>query len=1163
MSAASAASAGSAGGAGSAVEGAGAVGAGPLPFDLCGPLPTGTTVLEASAGTGKTHTVGALVARFVAEGRARVEELLVITFGRAASQELRERVREHLVRAERALGEPAATRAGDDPVLALLAGGDGAGPGEVAERRRRLALALADVDAATIATTHQFCHQVLGGLGVAGDTDRGTRLVEDLDDLVVEVVDDLYVRGFGAPGAPPPPFDRACALALGRAAVGDPQARLEPSDEDGATPAGVRRRFAAGVRREVDRRKRRLGVLSYDDLLVRLAAALEAEDAPARDRMRARWRVVLVDEFQDTDPVQWQVLERAFHGHATLVLVGDPKQAVYGFRGGDVVTYLAAAARAEHRRTLAVNHRSDAPLVAALGGLLEGAELGDPGIVVRPVEARRSGSRLAGAPHAAPVRLRVVTRPDVGVADPAQLPPVARVREHVARDLAADVARLLASGATYDGRPLVAGDVAVLVSTHHQAGVVHAALRARRVPAVVAAGGSVFATPAADDWLVLLEALEQPHRSGRVRAAALTPFLGRTARDLALAGDRLTDDLGGLLRGWADLLAGRGVAALLEVASAERGLPQRVLSLPDGERRLTDLRHVGQALHEAAVTEGLGLAALVEHLRRRRAEAATDASLERTRRLDSDAAAVQVVTLHASKGLEYPVVLLPFAADRFERSPDMLLLHADDGTRLLDVGGEASPGRRERLARARAEDDGEALRLLYVGLTRAGAQVVLWWAPSRNAETSALHRLLLGRAAGSPQVPDRVPVPPDAEALARLRAVAGRCAGVALERSEVVEEPGAVPAPPPPGPLTVSVLGRGLDTTWRRTSYSALAAAGERAAAEAGVGSEPETGEREDEDIAGTADAGPAGSWPGAGSWPEGGTAAAGEDPVEAALRAVPSPMVDLPAGTAFGTLVHGVLEDADAQAGDLRAELAERAREHLARRPLDLDAGALADALVPVLRTPLGPLADDRALVDVPRTDRLAELEFELPLAGGDDPAARAALLGELAPLLREHLPPGDPLAPYAERVGAPGLAEQPLRGYLTGSLDLVVRLQGARGPRYLVADYKTNRLGDPAGPPLTAWDYRPAALDQVMAGSDYPLQALLYCVALHRFLRWRQPGYDPAVHLGGVLYLYVRGMCGPGAPREQGRPSGVFAWSPPPGLVTALSDLLHGGAA
>jgi len=291
--------------------------------------------------------------------------------------------------------------------------------------------------------------------------------------------------------------------------------------------------------------------------------------------------------------------------------------------------------------------------------------------------------------------------------------------------------------------------------------------------------------------------------------------------------------------------------------------------------------------------------------------------------------------------------------------------------------------------------------------------------------------------------------------------------------------------------------------------------------------------------------------------------------------------------------LVHAVLENTDPQAPDLLAELRLRSAEQLARRTAPLTPDQLAQSLLPVLHTPLGPLAAGITLRDIPIRDRLAELEFEVPLGGGDEACGDVVggggtrvgiTLGELAPVLRRHLRRDDPLAGYADRLASPGFSWLPLRGYLTGSLDAVLRLPG---PRYLVVDYKTNWLGEiggaPSHPPgraalqapdpkpaegsmsalspgLSAWHYRPAALDTVMAESDYPLQALLYCVALHRFLRWRQPGYDPALHIGGVLYLFVRGMCGPDTPVVDGRPCGVFGWQPPAELVTALSDLLDG---
>ena len=1125
----------------------------PATFDVCGPLPAGTTLLEASAGTGKTFTIAALATRYVAEGRAELSQLMLVTFGRAATQELRQRVRERLVATERALTDPAAARTSGDVLVEHLAA---VSDEEVALRRRRLTAALADFDAATIATTHGFCHQMLAGLGVAGDTDPDATFIESSADLVDEVVDDLYLARFAAPGAPAPAMSATCARAVARRAVADPQAELAPPDADSATEAGQRYAFARDVRVEVDRRKRQRRLLDYDDLLIRLRDALAdpRTGAHARQRVRSRYRVVMVDEFQDTDPVQWEILRLTFHGHVTLVLIGDPKQAIYAFRGADVVTYLQAAEAADTRATLGRNWRSDGPLLDALDVVFRGAALGDPRIVVRPVDAEHRGQRLRGGRCDAPMRVRLVTRACADGRDD-EPPKVDRVRSCVAADVAGDVVRLLGSDATVltgpTQRRVLPGDVAVLVRTNAQAALVREALQGAGVPVVLSGFTSVFATATAREWLVLLRALEQPHRAGRVRAAALTCFLGWTAEQLAVAGDAALDELGPLLRGWADVLAGRGVAALLEVVTAA-GLQQRLLGFVTGERQLTDLRHIAQALHAAALGGQLGTAALGEWLRRRIAEADSDTSEERSRRLESDADAVQVLTVHTSKGLEFPVVYVPFGWDRWKsRNPDPLLLHAAEGTRVLDVSGPAGPHYKEHVRLHDAEEAGEDLRLLYVAMTRAQCQVVTWWAASHNTRTASTSRLLLGRFELGEVPPASVPLPRDDAALATLRELAARSGG-----SIVVESvsPGATDAPrrwQPPGrvtqPLAAARFDRQLDANWRRTSYSALTSAlhhGDGAAP--GVASEPDAPDLDDEAV-------------------PGGAAQPGDDGTGEQLRLVASPFADLPSGTAFGTLVHSVLEDVDTTAADLAAELLRRCTDEVARRLTGVDPARLAAALMPVLGTPLGPLADGLALRDIKPHDRLAELDFELPLAGGDRARRGDPALGDVARLLRRHVADGDPLAGYADLLDVPALRAERLRGYLSGSLDAVLRLRGRDGePRYLVVDYKTNWLGEwgPTGAgPLTAWHYRPVALADAMLRAHYPLQLLLYEVALHRFLRWRQPGYDPDRHLGGGLYLFVRGMCGPGTPVVAGTPCGVFGWRPPAVLVDELSVLLAGG--
>ncbi|WP_083518682.1 UvrD-helicase domain-containing protein [Serinicoccus chungangensis] len=1127
------------------------------PFSITDPLPTGTVLLEASAGTGKTWTIAALVTRYVAEGVVTLPEMLVVTFGRAASQELRARVREQLVAAERALADPP-TGGGDDDLVTLLLDAD---EQERTVRRRRLRTALSDIDAATIATTHQFCQQVLRSLGVAGTADADAELVDDLDRLLVEVVDDLYLRAF-ALRDDEPFFTRREALQIARTVVDDVHAELRPTAAEPRSVPDRRVRFARAVREELDLRKQRLQVLHYNDLLTQLAGALEGEQSPARTRMRQRWRVVLVDEFQDTDPIQWSVLDRAFSGHAhAMVLIGDPKQAIYAFRGGDVPTYLTAAGTADQRRTLLRNYRSDPGVVQALGAMLSGAQLGDEQIVVHPVTAHRDGPRLHGAPSTAPVRLRQVLLRDHLGGD-TRMP---TVRPWIARDLAHDVAALLASGATFDRRPVQARDVAVLA---HRAKDLHEAQRALRelgIPAVSTGGSTVLHSRAAHEWLALLEAMAAPHRPVLTRAAALTDLLGYAVARVGDRGERqddeLEDELALTCRELAGLYARQGIAAVLELLTA-RGLPGRVLAQVGGERTLTDLRHVAQLLHETARRDQLGLVALLEWLRAGMAEDSPQSAGARTRRLDSDAAAVQLATIHGSKGLQYPVVYLPSLGDRWvSDSPAIPLFHDEppERTRCLDVGGDdrANPGWAEAVRRHKEEDAGESLRLLYVALTRAQSQVVTWWAPVNNASSSGLHRVLFGREPGEGEVPHQVPVQRQDDAATQRLGRWAQQGAFALERADHAGD--VVPAPSPEAPgLAVARWTRRVDHDWRRTSYTALSTPAETSLdTAAGVASEPEVGltGREDE---------PGGPDPVAESVPA--LPGLGEV-VPAPGAGVPSPMADLPVGATFGSLVHAVLEHADPGAEDLAGELRVHLREQRVQWPVDLGEDGedqLVDALVAVCRTPLGPLAGGATLRDVGTSDRLCELDFELPLGGGDLrrglPGDGAAVLGDLVPLLRGHLPPGDPVRGWAEVLeAAPDLAGQQLRGYLTGSVDVVLRVRATGGDTFLVVDYKTNWLGSPEEP-LTAADYRPERLAEAMGHSSYPLQALLYAVVAHRFLRWRLPGYDPEQHLGGVLYLYLRGMCGPDTPVVDGVPCGVFSWRPPVALVVGVSDLLDG---
>ena len=845
------------------------------------------------------------------------------------------------------------------------------------------------------------------------------------------------------------------------------------------------------------------------------------------------------------------------------MLIADPKQAIYAFRGADVYAYLDAARTAGTEATLPINWRSDQGLIDAHDALFSGVKLGHEGIAYRQVRAADEHQQpgLTGAPVAAPLRVRVALRADLPQT-PRGYARAADARRHVVCDVAADIVTLLSSGARVAAERGEAGaevvqpaHIAVLVRTNRQAAMMREALQDVGVPAVINGAGSVFGTEPAHQWLRLLEALERPASITRAHSAALTAFVGWPAERLARAGEDSWEweEVHRRLHEWARVLRTRGVASLVETvmrdASEGQALAARVLGESTGERSLTDLRHLGQLLHTAASEEQLGPTALTAWLRTRISEAVIDtADEERSRRLESDAEAVQVLTIHRSKGLEFPVVYLPFlweAGYMPDKPPRPVFFHdpeAEDA-RTIDVSlqGDGFGRHKEQFIR---EQRGEDLRLAYVALTRARHQAVVWWAGSFDSRDSPLGRLLFARTDSGDVEPSGGSTPSDQAVVNRFRSLAESTGGpgqtISVERSRLGELTAWRAARPAPAELAVSRFDRGLDLRWRRTSYSDITAASH----EEWVTSEPERPLLADEP-------------PGPGVVPAVGVRSA-EPPPDAEA---PVALSAMPAGVDVGTFVHRVMEATDFAAPDIDAELAARIAEVQGHRAVDVGpVTALATGLRAVLETPLGPVLGDRRLRDVQRPDRLDELGFELPLAGGDDPNGWLTLQ-RIAAVLRAHTGADDPLAGYAERLDDARL-RQSVRGYLTGSLDLVVRISDPAQPdraepRFAVLDYKTNWLGSP-DEPLTVRHYRPEAMAAEMLRHHYALQALLYAVALHRFLRWRLPRYDPAVNLAGVVYLFVRGMTGADGIVSGGLRTGVFGWPSPPGLIPALSDAM-----
>ncbi|CAN5554614.1 exodeoxyribonuclease V subunit beta [soil metagenome] len=1148
-------------------------------FDLLGPLPTAPLAIEASAGTGKTFTLASLATRFVAERGVTANELLVVTFTRAATSELRARTREKLAAAAEHL-RSGATEA-SEPLFEHLAARD-----RVA-RLAALEQAVTEFDAATITTIHGFATQALATLGAVSGGDPDLALVEDERDLQTEICADVLAEA-ATQGHRPEALPKLRKL-LEQASIALRTADLRlapPPGQPGATDADhLLRDLVVRVVARIGDHRRRLGTRSFDEILTELREELRGPHAAAaRTALRSRYRVALVDEFQDTDPVQWDIFSSLFADPAagtSLVLVGDPKQAIYSFRGADIHTYERAVRQSE-TRSLGTNWRSDGAVLQSVETLLGGATFGDPGIAFVPVDAseRTAGQRLVGPDGGALPALSIRLALGADIARSTGKVPNVSVPDAdlaIARDLVARLRDLLDGGRIPDPqhpdadregrRPIHPSDIAVLTRSATEGEALQAELVAQGVPAVLARGGSVLESPAADQWRILLQGLGRPSDPRRARAFALGWFAGRSAAWVDQATD---DDLAALqdqLHGWAEALARGGVDHLIRRVWSDSSVVARVLARPDGDRAMTDLDHIAELLRTTAGGRGTSVAGLVAAMAED-PEPDPDAEIDgnlASRRIESEAEAVQILTIWVSKGLEFPIVCCP-SLWRKKTGPTIYRDPQDD-QRVLDVAdGKGWPDRSGATLRKRlsaAELEGEDLRLLYVAITRAKHHTLLWWTRGPSSGGSALARVLFARTGDAidpvafalPTI--ALPADEDTEdALAPLVAASQGTIAVGVHgRSQrpVERWSSAVPSPVR-SQLNVASLARTPDRRCHRWSFTAITASAEDLHAAGpdlrpGGTDEAKPGEVVDhEAVAVTAPV----------VAPEGGS----PDPQPGT-----SPLAALPAGAAFGTFVHSVLERIDFASPDLDGDLAAEVDRELAWTPFDLtpvgdpDASAETgrDLLVAGLRaaidTPLGPLFGELRLRDLAARDCLDELDFELRLGGsGTVPTDR-----DIGAVVVQHLGDEHPFSPWAHGLAAGAFGVE-LAGHLTGSIDLVARVVTPGAPdRFVVVDYKTNRLHG-RGVPVEAHHYAAASMAVAMTDHHYPLQALLYAVALHRYLRWRQAGYDPVVHLGGAAYLFVRGMGGPDVKVDRSGPAGVFSWPIPPALVVAVSDLLDG---
>ncbi|MGH8469041.1 MAG: exodeoxyribonuclease V subunit beta [Gammaproteobacteria bacterium] len=1166
---------------------------------------TATHAIEASAGTGKTHTIVSLYLRLLLEAGRGVDQILVLTYTKAATAELRRRIRERLLSSRAMLQQGG----GDDPVVAACLA-----QGMDAKNAARIVTgALRGSDDSAIYTIHGFCQRVLSDYAFEGCHSFESEILPETRDLLREVVQDFWRREFyAAPrgwlayalGRSPDPevltrwvesyIGRPYIKLAGQARPDDCaeeqaryQARLREAQRLWSTArseiedlmidskaldrnkyrnssvavwlaqserffrfepvalalpvrrfsaeainAGIKKGHSAPshpffaacddlvaqhacleqcyrlrfqtllrdllgyVERELEPRKRRLGVHSYDDLLTRLAQALASPNGPAlTEAVRNRYSAALIDEFQDTDPLQFQIFDKIY-GKSDLPVyyVGDPKQAIYRFRGADVFAYFQARARARSRQTLGTNWRSDAPLVQAVNALFSRntSPFFNTEIVFHPVTcaAGKGSEPCLGDRGQAPMVVWFIERNETEKSISKE-----RARWVAAQAVAAEIETLLdpAADLRLCDRRLQGSDIAVLVRTHAEGELVRGCLRSRGIASVEQGAGDVFQSPEAADLEWVLRAVLEPHVLSYLKAALATELLGKTSVEVwdIDHNEGVWEDylkrFQEYHRQWRDrgfMLAFRG---LIE----GEGVNERLLSLPDGGRRLTNLLHLAELLQARALRYRPGREGLLRwYAARRRSDA--PGTEEELLRLESDEPLVKIVTVHKSKGLEYPIVFCPFLWDP-RRRPDEangILYHDPEESfrPVLDLGSENYAAASEFAARERYA---ESLRMVYVAVTRAKHRCYLLWGAVKDAAYSPLAWLLHPPSPGASESDwhRHLESLSDAAMKGEIQALASASEGTILLGSPPIPARRA-PAEASPNPrFAARVFSGTIPEPWAMTSFSALMRGMPTEARDVDADTEP--------------------------------------DP-KPGLAAVPRTIFHFPRGVTAGRCLHAVLEHLDFMAyrpEDLTALVRQSLEEHgIAPEWSEVLSGHLAQAL----RTPLD--AEGRLRLDriAPR-QRINELEFHYPIV-------------ELRPeVLMDVIEPWDPEACQAP-AGGEGTC-----GYMRGFIDLVFETEG----RYYIVDYKSNWLG------MNLEDYHATRLPAVISQAGYPLQYLLYTVAVHRYLRHRLASYDYHRHFGGVYYLFLRGMNA-----RRGADYGIFYRRPERALVEALDRyFLTGG--
>lgn len=1113
------------------------------------------TLLEASAGTGKTFSIKHLVLRFVAEEDVSVSRMLIMTFTRAATAELKARIQSHLSAMHGLMTGTFADSAVDAVLLEQRAlwAEQGRDPAVIVSRLRE---SLAQFDNAGIFTIHGFCQKVLEDRAFTSGSSIGFELVENVDDLVEEVVNE---------------FIRTSLLQLSeredRAAISDPEKWIEILKQLMAAPedlvpstivslpespelAAAFQNFVKEAPKRLAQKKCEARVKTFDDLLIELYERLRGDPADAESRaqaqrlaesIRSAFSVVLVDEFQDTDPIQYAVIKRLFlrkREPHPVWFVGDPKQAIYRFRGADLETYLrarrdvealyqtAGSGRFRGVYALTTNYRSSPDLVRAFNAFWRTA----PNPFLREDLAYLE---VKSSPKNLPLMQK---RPDGAIMDavpfewvsswqetPAQT--AAERRQQQGIILTDRITAMIEAGrrgellvpcadeeaslavAEKDGKRLrgvLPGDIAVLVRTHDEGLTAAEVLKHRGVRVQIRCDQNVCNTIEACEIGMILSAFAAPGDLKLLRAARTTRLIGD---DLACLDDQERDETRRIaLRGEFEYGARNwgtvGPAAALERLMTFCRTAERLLPQANGERTLTNYRHLLELLHGAAriIPTPAGLAAWLA------AEAKRPVSDFNRERLESDANLVLVETIHSSKGLQYPIVFLPYTQSGSIGTHARCTSRTDDpkrsAQRCLEVRFEAEKPD-QRVNQAEYE---EKVRVMYVAMTRAARHLCIIGeqriksAVNPDQWHSSTAQAHLFRALTGQLTPSRADILPAVERLAGLQS----SSGTPLFR---FTELGAAAAGAQSSLLTQGTVGESYTTAqsqtrrseWRTSSFTGIT----RMAEDDGPGFS---------------------TWYG---------------------QAEKPPLVDdilsFPKGAQAGTCLHEMMERADfslmasddEKAAAARLALTVREVEKHLSLPEKEAASAAAGAAAMIRDLLNAEVAPGVTLKDVPKSARSAELEFLIPISAS---LTAKRLVSELKAM--------DPKYDFGT------LRPEDLKGFLTGFIDLAF----SAGGRFYVLDWKSNKISPEAS------GYTEKAMSAEMDVHLYRLQYLIYWVALRRFLQVRLGAHWRDEMIGGAIYVFLRGVRA--GTTTAANPQGIVFDPVRPEVIRRMDDLFAGRA-